>query len=127
MVEEFRTQPQQASDVRDGFMFIGFYPTYGFHWNTDLRPAPGFVSQTDTPDSPWLVSRAIGTPDLSQRYAIFREKTIVRDFANLSPTTEAVKHFADSHGYLGELVRLIHLDKTGRPEGILWAGEALQF
>jgi hypothetical protein len=123
VVNEYFTQPQQASDVRNGFIFIGFYPTQGFHWDTELRPAPGLVKQEDLPDFPWLVSEAVGIRELSQRYSLFREKTILRDFALLSPTTDAIKGFADRYGYLGELVPLIYPDKVG----ILWAGEALQY
>ena len=119
VVEEFRTQPQQPSDVKDGFMFIGLYPTYGFHWDTYLRPAPGLVKQKNIPDEPWLVSEAVGKPELSRRYTIFREKTVLHDFAKLPPTTDAIKQFADSHGHLGELVPLIYPDKVGQPESIL--------
>jgi hypothetical protein len=127
VVNEYFTQPQEASDVRDGFMFIGLYPTNKFRWDTQLRPAPGLVEQADIPDSPWLVSEAVGKPEPIRRYALFREKTILRDFTTLSPTTDAIKEFADRYGHLGELVPLIYPEKIGQPESILWAGEALQF
>ena len=127
VVEEYFTQPQRASDARDCFVFIGFYPTNGFRWDTELRPAPGLVGQADLPDSPWLVSEAVGIPEPSQRYALFREKTVMRDFAMLSPTINAIKGFADRYGHLGELVPLIYPEKVVQPESILWAGESLQF
>lgn len=124
VVEEYSNQPQQASDVRDGFVFIKLYPSNGFHWDTELRPAPGFIGQADLPDSPWLVSEAVGMPEPSQRYSLFREKTILRDFATLSPTTDAIKEFADRYGDLGQSTLLIYPDKVG--EQPVWAGESIQ-
>jgi hypothetical protein len=97
VVEEYFTQPQRASDARGCFVFIGFYPTNGFRWDTELRPAPGSVGQADLPDSPWLVSEAVGIPEPSQRYALLREKTVLRDFAMLSPTINVIKSFADKY------------------------------
>ena len=127
VVDKFRSQPQQLSDVREGFMFIGLYPINGYRWDTDLRPAPGLVKKENMPDAPWLVSEAVGRPEISQRYSIFREKKVLRDFAKLFPTLEAIKQFADSYGHLGNLVPLYYPDKVGQPDSILWSGEALQF
>lgn len=45
VVESLLSQPQQPSDMREGFMFIGRYPTNGYRWDNDLRPAPGLVKQ----------------------------------------------------------------------------------
>ncbi len=59
VVNDYFTQPQEASDARDHFLFIGFYPTNMFRWDTELRPAPGLVKLADIPDSPWLVSEAV--------------------------------------------------------------------
>lgn len=129
VVDPLLSQPQQQSDVREGFMFIGLHPANGYRWDNDLRPAPSLVKQENTPDAPWLVSQAIGILELSQRYSIFEEKNMLRDFAKLSPTGEAIKQFADSHGYLAgaDLIPLYYPDKVGQPDSILWAGESLQF
>ena len=129
VVDLFLSQPQQQSDVREGFMFIGLYSMNGYRWDHDLRPAPGLVKQENIPDAPWLVSQAVGILELSQRYSIFDEKNVLRDFAKLSPTAEAIKQFADSHGHLAnaDLVPLNYPDKVGQPDSILWAGESLQF
>jgi len=127
VVEELRSQPQQLSDVRDGFMFTGFYPADGYRWDHDLRPAPGLVKPGSIPDAPWLVSAAVGIPELSQRYSVFRDKMVLRDFARLSPTAEAIQQFANHHGHLGDLMPIYYPDKAGQPDGILWAGESLQF
>ena len=110
-------------------MFIGLYSTNGYRWDHDLRPAPGLVKQENIPDAPWLVSQAIGILELSQRYSIFEEKNVLRDFAKLSPTAEAIKQFADSHGHLAgaDLIPLYYPHKVGQPDSILWAGESLQF
>lgn len=107
----------------------GQYPTNGYRWDHDLHPAPGLVTQEKLPDAPWLVSQAVGTLELSQRYSIFAEKHVVRDFAKLSPTEEAIKHFADSHGHLADadLVPLYYPEKVGQPDSILWVGESLHF
>lgn len=53
---------------------------------------------------------------------------MVRDFAKLSSTAEAIKQFAVSHGHLAneDLVPLYYPDKVGQPDSILWAGESLQ-
>ena len=122
------TEPQQQSDVREGFMFIGQYPTTGFRWDNDLRPAPSLVKQENIPDAPWLVSQAVGIFELGQRYSIFDEKNVLRDFAKLSPTAEAIQQFANRHGYLADeddLVPLYYPD--GKPDHNLWVGESLQF
>jgi hypothetical protein len=127
VVNDYFTQPQETSDARDGFLFIGLYPTNKFRWDTELRPAPGLVKQVDIPDSPWLVSEAVGITEPIQRYAFFREKTILRNFGTLSPTLDSIREFADRYGCLGNLVPLFYPSKVGQPESILWAGEAFQF
>jgi TIR domain len=127
VVDELRSQPQQPSDVRDGFLFIGFYPADGYRWDYDLRPAPGLVELGNMPDAPWLVSEAVGTRELSQRYSIFKDKTVLRDFATLSPTAKAIQQFANYHGHLGDLTPIYYPNKVGQPDSILWAGESLQF
>lgn len=129
VVDLLLSEPQQQSDEREGFIFIGQYPTNGYRWDNDLRPAPGLVKQKNMPDAPWLVSQAVGILELSQRYSIFDEKNVLRDFAELSPTAEAIKQFADCYGHLAnpDLVPLYYPDKVGQPDSILWAGESLQF
>ncbi len=128
VVESLLNQPQQ-SDVREGFRFIGHYPTNGYRWDSDLRPAPGLVNLRNMPDAPWLVSQAVGILELNQGYSIFDKRNTVRDFTKLSPTAEAIKQFADNHGHLAndDLVPLYYPEKVGRPDSILWAGESLQF
>jgi len=113
--------------MKDGFLFIGFYPVGGYRWDHDLRPAPGLGEQENMSGAPWLVSEAVGIEELSQRYSIFRDKTALRDFAKLSPTAEAVQGFANDHGHLGNLVPLYYPGKVGQPDSVLWAGESLQF
>lgn len=129
IVDNLLSLPQQPSDTREGFMFIGQYPTNGYRWDHDLRPTPGLLKQENIPDAPWLVSQAVGMLELRQRYSIFDEKNILRDFAKLSPTAEAIKQFADSYGHLAyaDLVPLYYPDKVGQPDSILWVGESLQF
>src|SRR6266566_2600131 len=121
------SQPKQASDTKNGFLYIGHYPVNGFRWDTDLRPAPLFTQPETLPDAPWLISQAVGLSELSQGYSIFDDPPVLRNFATLSSTTDAIKQFADSHGYLGQLVPLIYPHKVGQPDSILWVGEALQF
>jgi hypothetical protein len=122
------TKPQLQSNVRNGFLFIGLYPTDGYRWDADLRPAPGLVTQEGLPEAPWLVSKALGVQELSRSYSIFEEKNVLRDFANLSPTGEAIQQFANSHGYLADVEDLVPLYyPNGKPDNKLWAGESLQF
>lgn len=52
VVDPLLSQPQQQSDVREGFMFIGLHPANGYRWDNDLRPAPSLVKQENTPDAP---------------------------------------------------------------------------
>ncbi|WP_220209228.1 toll/interleukin-1 receptor domain-containing protein [Reticulibacter mediterranei] len=123
VIEQFRSQPQQLEDVREGFLFLGFAPLNGYRWDYDLRLAPGFVMSTDLPEAPWLVSEAIGREEISRRYSLFREENVLRKFANLPQTTDAIKQFADQYGELGTSVFLYYPG----PASILWSGEALQF
>lgn len=127
VVDRLLSEPQQQSDVRDGVLFIGQFSTNGYRWDNDLRLAPGSVKQKDIPDAPWLVSQAVGLFELSQRYPLLSEPNVLRDFAKLSPTAEAIQQFANRHGYLaaGDLIPLHYPD--GKPDNKLWAGESLQF
>ncbi len=127
VVDTLLSEPQKQFGMRKGFMFIGHYPADGYRWDNDLRPAPGLVKQESMPDAPWLVSQAVGILEIHQRYSIFEEKNVLRDFTELSPTAEAIKKFADRHGHLGPLVPLYYPDKVGLPDSILWRGEALQY
>jgi hypothetical protein len=121
------SEPQKQSGTREGVMFTGHYPANGYRWDNDLRPAPGLVKQESMPDAPWLVSQAIGILEIHQRYSIFEEKNVLRDFAALSPTAEVIKQFADRYGHLGSLEPLYYPEKVGQPDSILWKGEALQY
>ncbi len=126
VINNFLSQPQ-PSNVRNGFAFIGLRPKDGYHWDYDLRPAPGLTQQEDMPDAPWLVSVPIGSVEYSQRYSIFTEHNILREFANLPHTEKAIRRFANRYGYLSDLVPLYYPSKVGTPDSILWAGESLQF
>ncbi|GHO98365.1 hypothetical protein KSF_084130 [Reticulibacter mediterranei] len=127
VIDKIRSQPQQPSDVREGFMFHGYAATNRYRWDSDLRPFPNLEGQSDLPEAPWLVSAAVGKREISRRYSLFREKNIVREFTKLPATAEAIKQFADRFGELGVSVLLHYPEKVGQPESILWSGEALQF
>jgi hypothetical protein len=125
IVDSLLSKPQQPSDVKDGFFFVGLVPTNGYRWDNDLRPAPGLVGQEHVLDAPWLISQAVGLFELSRRYPLFDEPNILRDFANLSPTAEAILQFANRYGALdADMVPLYY--PGGKPDNMLWVGESLR-
>jgi hypothetical protein len=127
VINNFLSQPQQPSDVRKGFVFLGLRPKDEYHWDYDLQSAPGLTQQKNMPDVPWLVSVPIGSVEYSQRYSLFTEHNILRAFVNLPHTEEAIRQFANRYGHLGDVVPLYYPSKVGTPDSILWAGEPLQF
>lgn len=126
VVEQMLDQPRQASDVSDGFIFIGHYPTGGYQWDNDLRPAPGLVEQQDILDAPWLVSRPIGILEIHQRYSLFEKRDALYEFAHLGSDKETILQFANKHGYLKQPVPLVYPEKVGQPDSFVWQGESFQ-
>jgi hypothetical protein len=127
VVQRRLAQPELQANVKEEFVFFGLYPTEGFRWNTDFCLAPGLTRPESRLATPWLVSRPFGIADPAQQYPLFEEKDALRRFMRLSPTLEAIKHFADTHGYLGIPVALYDPKKDGQPDNVVWMGESLRF
>jgi len=127
VIEARLSQPEQHANVKEEFVFFGRYPDDKFRWDTDFCLAPGLTRPESRLASPWLVSRPFGIADPAQQYPLFEEKDVLRRFTRLSSTPEAIKHFADTHGYLGIPVALYDPKKNGQPDGVVWMGESLRF
>jgi len=122
-----RSQSPFLSSVTDNFFCLCAYPQDGFHWDANFALAPGLESSESTYTAPWLASRPLGVSDPALLYSPFEEKELVRRFAHLPLTQEAIKEFADTHGFLDTPIFLYHPHKTGEADSVLWVGESFTF
>jgi hypothetical protein len=118
--------PQRSNPNKAGVMFIGHYPIDGYRWDNSLLAIPSFAMPGTILDGPWLVSsQPFNTPEVHKRYSIFDKENILHDFISLPLNEEAILVFANNHGHLGKLQPLCYPDESGKPNGVVWQGEAL--
>jgi hypothetical protein len=127
ILEMLRSQSSDFSHIADNFFCLCAYPVDGFHWDADFVLAPGLEKAERTSKAPWLVSRHLGASDPAVRYSPFDEKGLLRRFANLPLTQEAIRDFADTHGFLDAPIPLYHPHKAGQADSVVWVGESFAF
>ena len=121
-----KREEQSFEAMKKGtFAFLRAVPLEGYHWDEDLRPAPGLIElgEKENLGSPWLVS-PLGYKVAAQQYAPFQKSDLFRHFSRLLPNPKNIKRFADKYGWLGHTVPLIYPDRSGQETQL---GESLQF
>jgi hypothetical protein len=113
------------------FRYQIWVPSHGLCWDEEIQAVPGLVTNVKSAylKAPWLINPIVrfNEPLMYKVPPAFQPAELLRRFARLPITREAIGTFANEFGFLGKPLSVCYPNGTNRSENTLKLGESFYF